>query len=566
MKNIIHKLIYKQIENYNHRRISVTIELMIVFTAFLMLYSFTISDNTSLSHDSSLYIYRIYSRIEIFHPHHLLYNGFAIIWAALLRIFGNTSDIEYLVSFLNSIFGAFTLSVFYLILRKRLRINILYSFLGTCLPAFSFGFWFYSGCVEVYIIPLFFLILLVYLLSSEHLNVKTFTIVGFIHGITILFHQAHLLFITVILLCAFLLHRRKTVSIYKSIVNYASSLVPTVAIPYLVVIFGILKLSSLLEIWNWLTLYGHNTSNWNSFSLITLVKAVIGFGRSIIGAHFVFAIPSFTILINGLFKGHWFIDEEFLVRNLDKYTAYILLIISSIFFLILTTKILFNCQYYRQVWNKQRNLILILIVWFITYGIFFFFWEPHNIEFWIPQSVCFWFLFVIMSLISKPSAKHFKRNSITYFTTIAIMIFTINFMGSIIFIKDKNNDYYYKKMDPIVKLAKQNDLVIVGRKWILKEYLLRNTEADVLCLAQVFVYASDSEEFIQQVQRVIDRTLDRGNTVFISGEAVELEENVISYIGNDTEPINKLWKTYFDKWKRLDFEVNTIYVLQPINY
>ena len=118
MKNNIHRLIYTKIKNTTQDRISIKIEMIILFAIFFMIYSYTISNNLSLSHDSIKYINRIDGNIELFHPHHLLYNGFAVIWVSLLRIFGNTSDSVYLVSLLNSIFGALVISIFYVIGRR----------------------------------------------------------------------------------------------------------------------------------------------------------------------------------------------------------------------------------------------------------------------------------------------------------------------------------------------------------------------------------------------------------------------------------------------------------------
>ena len=300
------------------RRASLLGELIVPLAAFLALYVLTISGNLSIAHDSIHYINRIDAgpttdlafrtdgvlrRDLFYHPHHLLYNGLASAWVALCRTAGVASDSSYLVSLLNAVFGSLTLCVFYLLLRTRLGLGRATALAGTALPALSFGFWFYSVCVEVYIIPVFLLTLSLYLLTSSQVSARRFGLVGFTHGLAVLFHQVHLLFLPVVVVVALTRRTRHGSSAWRSLLVYASVLVLTVGIPYAWVMLRVLRITSAEAIWKWLTIYAYDPSYWNRLSPSTLAKAGIGFGRSIVGLHFVFGLTAASSLIRDALPG-----------------------------------------------------------------------------------------------------------------------------------------------------------------------------------------------------------------------------------------------------------------------
>ncbi len=549
-------------------------ELAIPFVVFLALYISTISNIPSAALDSISYITNIdtglklsYSHNPLFHPHHLLYNGLARIWIALCRSLGLTSGVAFLIPLLNTIFGALTLCVFYRLLRKRLGAGRSFALAGTALPAFSFGFWFYSICVEVYIIPLFFLVLSLYWLSADRISERGFALVGLSHGLAVLFHQVHVLFIPVVLLAAFLRRRQQNSSLWKPVTYYAATFSPLVAVPYLVVIFGVLKLRSPGSIFYWLTKYAHKPENWSPLAPSSLLKAAIGFGRSLIGFNFAFAVPEFKTLINKVCEGYYLMDEVFLVRNLGKNSAYILLGLSLILVLLLVFSTLSQLRQRRFLQDRQRRLIWLAGVWLAAYSAFFLFWVPENVEFWIPQSLCCWLIFLALCSNPQRAPGPAWRKPLLSLPVIAVLLFILNFAGGIKFLQDKNNDFYYQKSAPLTRLTQPDDLIIVGpspasisgpatRAWgsqILYNYLLWSTEANVVnLLPEEYIKRRLPKRLVPRLQKAIAKTLAQGNKVFVYKEAVELKPKVF----------NKLWNSYQENWQRLDFGTDTIYIIQ----
>ena len=541
-------------------------ELAVPFILFLTLYVVTLSETLAISHDSISYVNVIDAATDLYHPHHLLYFGLAAAWAAGGRFLGVSQDTIQLVSVLNALFGTLTLCVFYSILRRRLGFDRLRALLGTTLPAFSFGFWFYSVTVEVYIIPLFFLFLCIYLISANGINVRRLAAVGFTHGVAVLFHQVHILFTPVILLVVFLRYRREPLRFLRSTISYGVTLASTAVIPYLIVMFGLYRFSSLTQAWSWLTLYAQRDEFWYPVAWSTLFKVGVGFGRALIGFHFGFAILEVRKLIQRAFPNQLLMDENFLVRNLDEGVAYLLLGLSAALALLVLTHIVVRlvCRY--PLGPEQRKLVPPLVTWVSLYSIFFFFWVPSNIEFWIPQSVVFWLLFLMLCVAPRAQGTPRSAYSLIGLGSLSLLTFLPNFVGSIRFTQDSNNDYYRARISPFVQMAGSDDLVIIGRSWILRDYLLKYVTADVLTLVgdfSVYNEVRDPALLIRRVQGEIEHKLSSSNRVFISEEAVALEPLAIELLGRDAQAVERLWQGYRDMWRRLDYGSGTIYILEP---
>ena len=534
--------------------------LPVIFLIFLLLYTFTLSRVLSASGDSVAYINAIDSGAGLFHPHHLLYNAVGWLWIALLRSFGIEGDTAVLVSGLNAIFGALSLCVFYGMLRGRFKIERFPALLGTCLPAFSFGFWFYSGAVEVYIIALFFLLLSFSLLTCERITATTCLLVGFTNGMAVLFHQMHVLFALVVFFAVLCAHRRGDITVWKAFGYYLLTAIPTVVIPYSLVVLTADQLKSPADMWSWVTLYLHEPRYWSPLAIGTLVRVGIGLARAFVGSHFLFAIPSIQSLAERTLPGHYLADEAYLVRNLGEVTGYWLLALSIVLLLVLVASAVAQLRYWSSLSLRHREVVYALLLWILAYGSLVFFFVPDNVELWIPQSVCFWIVWLILLLvINREKSGRYTRIGLA---GAVVLLFSINFTGSIRFTRDRANDYYYSKIAPILELAKEDDLVVIGRSWILEDYLRRYGTARVLSLSSIYDSFGASSQSIQQVRSAIDDTLARGRSVFISGEAVEPERATIHDYGSGIAVFDSVWDAYRQRWSMKKFTSNAVYVLR----
>ena len=536
-------------------------ELAIPFIIYFLLYTLTLSNVPSIATDSVRYINQIEGGKELFHPHHLLYKPFAWMWIALWRLVGIHIDGAILVSELNAIFGALTLCVFYSFLRARLACGRFTAILGTSLPAFSFAFWYYSGGVETYIIPGFFLWLALYALTADHVPAKAFLLVGFLNATAVLTAEMSVLFATVVLLAAWHSHRRGDCSLRRSLASYIVVAVPTVTIPYLSSILYVGR-GSLHGSWHWLTLYAHRARFWNAPSASALMKAAIGLGQAFIGSHFLFALPRVRSVIGSILPEFYLTHNVYLVRNLKIGVAYLLVILSVCFCAAVVITFAASLAHWPQLSPRNRMLVDLLLVWLATYGAFVFFYTAVNAKLWIAQVLCIWMLLLVALLgRNRVSNSGVRWSNLALVCSVALLFF-VNFVGSIRFTHEKTNDYYYFRVEPLLNVSHQGDLVIIGTEWKFAAYLRRYGKAQILSLTSVYDASGASPESLRSVQFAIDQRLAAGANVVVSSEAVEPEKETVQlYPGIGV--FGTLWEAYRQHWCEREYPGGSVYVLEP---
>ena len=536
-------------------------EIAIPFALYLLIYLSTISKVPSVATDSIQYINHIDASERFFHAHHLLYNSFAWMWIAFWRQLGVHTDSALLVSGLNAIFGALTLCVFYSVLRVRLGCDRLTAFLGTSLPAFSFSFWYYSGCVEVYIIPLFLLWVCFYILTGDHVGEKTFALVGFLNGLAVVLAQMSVLFAPVVFLAAWYAHRRGDLGVARSLRNYVLVAMPTAVIPYWAALLYVGRASSFKSAWAWLTLYANQPQYWSAPSFTTVVKAGAGLGQAFLGGHFIFAIPGARAWLERMLQGFYMTNEVYLVRNLGKGVAYLLVALSVALFLIVVTSLAAGLGHWSRLSSKKQALVYLLLVWTLAYTILVVFYTAVNAKLWIAQTLCLWMIFFVLLLGLRTNRGKSARSSEIILAVAVVLTFLVNFMGSIRFTLDKSNDYYYSRVGPLLSVSKQGDLIVIGTAWKFQPYLRRYGKASILSLTSVYRTSGASPESVQQVQSAIDHELAAGGKVVISGEALSPEKETIQRYPGITI-FGTVWDRYRQRWHEIQAPTGVVYVLQ----
>jgi hypothetical protein len=508
------------------------IEPVFMFLGAFLIYALSISYNYFQAHNGIYYInnidpvalnltgaqYEAYYIAsldpvnDIFHPHHLLHVPLARLWISILRFFGSSVDSLTLVSYMSSFFGALTLGVFYTLMRRRLKLGIMPSIIATSLPAFSFAFWFYSSVVEIYMIPMFFLMLILYFLTGEHVTWGTFLAVGAIHGIAMLFHQSSVLFLPVVLAAIFLYGKTSKRGVFKNIIAYAV-VVPVVAIPYLLVMKFGLNLGSPGEMFNWLTKYGHESSYWSPLSLHSIPDAIRGFLRSIIGMHFVFALKDIPAYPDFDSVASWQIAYSFLTRNLSKPVVYLLVFLSAAMFISIAAMIRLRVRGFKTAMLNHPVLFSLSLVWFCSYALFFMFWVPSNPDYWIPQSVCGWLIFTMLWISRK------SKFTLAGLIVVSTLLFVVNLVGSIAPLHNPNNDYYYQYAKILAQVATKDDVVITREHHLYSAYIKRYVGCNHVCLDLVYEHNGNDEDFKKAIELIIDGNLYDGKRVLVSRDA-----------------------------------------------
>lgn len=513
----------------------------ILFLGFLCLYVVTISKNLAIAHDSSMYLYWIEHDIHLYMPHHLLYTISMQKWLSFVQLFFPMIDRAFAVSIPNVIAGSASILLIYRILAYRAQTSTQLALLGATGAGVSFGFWFYSVTVEVYLIPLCFLLLAFYLASRSGLNTRDAILIGVIHSLGVLFHQAHVLLYPVLLATIYLANRSNGTPVWKLLLAYTVSSGALTILAYLLVLLLHVQASTIDEAWKWLTLYSHEMPDtWQGLTLATLAKASVGFGRALIGSHFMFAIPSLQDRIMSALKGHWFNDEIFLVSDVSAGFGIVLACMSLAAITILAYLIVKSIFFARKVKFDLNNTTIGLFIWLAVYTCFFFFWDPTNCEFWIPQAVCLWMILAI-------AVNRFSSKATAYAFAISIILFgLVNFFGSILWAQSKDYDYYYQGVRPFAS-APAVDAVVLSNSWTERMYFDHYSPMRHEAMDEMFT-SVDSTQIIEEVQqKLTDLYRDvtsKGGRVYILPDAVMMPETALDLAHTTQQNVDKVWEKF----------------------
>lgn len=483
-----------------------------IFILFLVLYSVTISRVPSISNDSINYISSVDSGEWFFHPHHLLYHVTALEFYKLLKVINPNMDSVIGIAILNAIFGALCIALIYRMMRELLKFTGLTSFIVSSIIGFSYGFWFYSCCVEVYIIPLFLILLGYYQYFRWRESNGGVISAAFLFSFAILFHQVYALLILVLwIMLLFDKPKRK-------LNNFVLSGLIIAIIPSIVYLF-IMKfrygLNTPSEMYGWMTLYGHRMAYlWNKPSLQIIPMISFGFFRALFSIHPIYKSQFFLNLYNDYGRNHFIEDDIFLVRNLNPAFFYIYLALIVTAVVLILYLLISNRSVIKQNFMKNRLVMVSFAIFQLVFSLFFSFWDSTNLEFWIPQTVFFWMMLFI--LIRNDS--RFRINTYLSVSLLFLILF-INWYSTIRFVDSIENDYYYHVVRETEKQARPGDLIIFAEGWIIKDYYKKYSDLNVYTLDQ----AQEKNKW-NKMESVVNNALAKGNVI--------AESDIIDYLKN----------------------------------
>lgn len=442
---------------------------LIVWVLSYIFFLFRLSDNLSASHDSIHYLNHIVQGEHLFHQHHLLYHFSANGWLNVLRpLFPGVAP-HYIVESFTALWGSAILSVCYLILRNRFFLLPSLAAAGILPVAFSYGLWFYSINVEVYTPSIFFILCSLYVLTRNSKRPADIWLISVLHCFAILFHQVNILF-SIVVLYAIYRNGRGT-----DLARYVLTGIVLVGGMYFIIGWVIAGQNSLPEFGRWIMGYTIGHDYWQPVGAATPFKVAAGFSRAFIGGHFIFQLPATQHYLQNAFAAHSLKDEIFLSRHITPALAWVLSIVSAVLAALIVGLIYRFIRRFNMM-NAHFQVIRPLLLCLVVYFLFFVCWMPEIPDFWILQMVIVWLLlFGMLSVIHFP----FRIRPGVGLLVIAAALFFVNYLGSIRWIGDHSNDWYYQEMKKLPAVSSR-DLIIVREEWILKDYMRYFTPAEVL--------------------------------------------------------------------------------------
>jgi hypothetical protein len=472
-----------------------------VWAISYLFFLFTLANNFSASHDSINYLNHIVEGQHLFHQHHLLYHFLANKWLHLLQPLFPSVPEHYIVESFTAIWGSGALAVCYLFFRNRFSLLPSLSVLGTMLIAFSYGTWFYSINIEVYTPPLFFLLWSLYIITRKEPRGNDIWRIALLHSLAILFHQVNVLFGFVVL--QWIYANRKQVPPFPAFLKYFITGGIIVGVTYFVIGWYVEGNNSADSFISWILGYSVGHGYWQPLSLHTPMQVVTGFSRAFIGAHFIFQVPVVDTFLQSSFRAHSLRDEIFLSERIPASVAWLLLALAVVFGALVISLVI---RFIGRVRSMKIHFHILnpIFICVLVYSLFFIFWMPEILEFWILQMVLVWMLLIgMLPVIRFP----FRLSARTGTIVMVVMLFAINYFGSIRWLQRLDNDWFYVEIKKMPALTR-GDVVIVENQWILKDYVRYYSPATVI--------ATDEPDFtLEETRKKINDAKAAGHHIYL---------------------------------------------------
>jgi hypothetical protein len=428
---------------------------LLIFLCFFTIYLLSKSEILAISHDSIVYVTDMKREGWKFHPHHLLYHDFNSFVIEIVSSLTNEFFKPYtIMSYVNSFFGAGSLVILFSIFRRK-QLGLNSSMISTAIVGFHFGFWHYSSNVEVYIIPIFFILLLVREIYKDKKNI---TLISLFAGLATLFHQSYIFLLPIVFITLWY-NKHKM----KDLIKFTTIYTIIVAVPYILVAVLIEGSTSISDFMKWITYYSHalpeNWKGYNPFKLI--LNDVIGMSRSIVSTQFLLTNDSILDLINKLIPGKSLSEEQYLLRNMTSLEFFLVIAGTAVAALI---QVILLVKLFKKFLTKEfRKLHVFEFLYLLIFITFFTVWSSENPEFWISISL-------IISIIVYGNNLLSERNKKLFLVALIIQ----NFFGFILYVVNEENDIYLKEYQLVERNLNKNAQIITNGDFKIHGYLEYN--------------------------------------------------------------------------------------------
>jgi hypothetical protein len=338
----------------------------------------------------------------------------------------------------------------------------------------GFGYWFYSGEAEVYVLSSVLLIAALALAVRAALDpsVARFALLGLAMGAAVLGHNTNVLFAVVALAVLFVARRELSPRAALTRLAACAGAAAAVVVPAYALAAWAQGLHG-SEVTDWLAGLSQSDSlgEWGNVSASAVPKAAIGAGRALVGGHFLFGIVPRDVAAD-LLPGKLLREEYFMTRGWPSGAAVALLVPAA---LVLAGVLVGLAGWLRRprLAGAQRALVVLCVAWLCAYVPFFAWWEPANAEFWISA----WVPGAILVALGIVHAT--GRRAPVAIAVFAGALFAVNLAGSLLPLHRSSDDYWRVRLAWYERNATGRDLVVVDG-YIWSRYLVYGTPAEVL--------------------------------------------------------------------------------------
>jgi hypothetical protein len=540
--------------------------LLAAISVIALIYFSTLSVNHNEAEDSLFYLMDI-SRgtiAEQFHPNHLIYNFINYLFLHTWQLFGYEGSVELPVKIINILGSAGSLFLLYM-MASHLKLNFILRYFLVFSVAFSCSYWWYSVECESYILPIVFVLLSfrqLMLIQTDFSKPTNHLLLGMFSAAAILLHQQHSLLGIVILigyLLIYYLDRQKIswrkflfrVSLYSLVCFFV------VLCSYIAAAVFAKGLTTYDQIENFVMgRYGKMPTKLGYWSVASVILGIIGFGRTVIGGHYLFSFDAFTSFLQKMMPGFMLKEEMFLVRDFSMFksmtlsvlTAVIIFLMLLFIFQIVKPESLRLIRSHENYSKRSRLFFMLFTAYLVIYSLFNIWWEPQNSEYWIAVVPVFFLMvaFCIDPLIYKPWIR-------TGTVTIMICLFAVNLFGSILPQTKHENDYWYVFNSWLIKNTNAEDIVVTGSAMVSDAYVRYYSGAEVLSIFPV----PDNRPIEKKFQEVVDA--NRNGRILLSSTIHSPPEEYLNKLSLDNSDATMFFEKsreyltllHSDSWQKI---------------
>ncbi|OGS43472.1 MAG: hypothetical protein A2539_09840 [Elusimicrobia bacterium RIFOXYD2_FULL_34_15] len=480
---------------------------------------------------------------------HLSFNYYGHAFWFLLKQIGIERDGYSALQIMNSFFGAFTVGIFFLFLKKiinKVWISVVFSYL----LAFSYAFWYRSVDAQVYP-PSIFWLLISFVLTWSYIRQKSklkLLILAVTTGLAVLAHQGNVFFIPMVITGICISNKNKI----KDTIVFGLICGILVAVPYLYVLA-----------YQEQTLVDRNTGQ------IELNKTTITNSFNWLRGNAGDYTPDDDKYVNNYWRPEiknlftdfkstiwamWFAKGNYYNYGNPSDSGLIWMTISKILFIFISLFLFFK----EKIYQKYKTLFLLTLTWWVTYMVFVSWFNSGNPDYWYQH----WM--PILVLIACSLYEFFKDENLSLllrkiilglFLCSIIIIPVVNFFDSIYPISKVENNEIYARTLFIKKYVKKGGVVIIsGISYSnpQKVYIPAFANVGRISFDLIFVYNS-KEKGLQILKNQLEMLMNQGVDTYVLSEI----------FSDDTADGLKQWKVSMNEIKEIfkpyEFKVLGVY-------
>jgi Dolichyl-phosphate-mannose-protein mannosyltransferase len=478
----------------------------------VIVYLLTLSRNHSETEDSLVFALRVQGGDfdQFFEAPHMLYDWIGWLGYNAVRGLGITDDPVPPLQALNAVSAGVTVSVFWFVLR-RVGLSRLPVFAAVGLYAASYSFWRNGVEAEVYTLSALALVLALLALidAVDRLDHRSFALLGFAYGIAVLMHFTNVVFGAAVMTALVLVRRRVATRELVSLGGAFATVAASVVITGYAIAAIWLGLGSVGEFREWFT-ESTGEGQYGNLSPTAVAQGIVGGGRALIGAHFVFRLDALQDAIRERFPSKPLREETYLAADFGEATALVLTAAAVVAGLLAVALALLWVR--RPVLEpRARMLARVCLAWLGPLVLLTVYWDPFNIELWYAA----WIPASILLALPLADVRGVSARAVPVVVCLVGLVFVVNLAGSQLPQHDAARDYWHARASWYRNNVDNRDLV-VANGYIWGSYLGYETAAETLDAAELAVRLGSANAAIAEIQRRIDATPGR---VFFSEEA-----------------------------------------------